>query len=254
MSTSTSAVAVYLDFDNIAIGVREAGGSFDVRRLMERIVEEGRVVLRKAYADWTGHTSMKRALHEAGFELVDIPARGWSGKNAADIKLVVDALDLCHQDPGIDTFVVVSGDSDFTPLVSRLRQHHRTVIGVGVEHASSSLLIDACDTFVFYDELMKRRKSKAPGPDGDAEQALEWVLDTVQSLDEDRDGPLWSSMVKQTLKRKRPGFSERRYGFKGFNNLIEEAARRELLDVEKDEASGGYRITAVHHAEAAAAK
>ena len=245
MSAPESAVAVFVDFDNVAIGAREAGGQFDVRRLLERVVEEGRVVLRRAYADWTGHTAMKKALHEAGFELVDIPARAWSGKNAADIKLVVDALDLCHQDPAIDTFVIVSGDSDFTPLVSRLRQHHRRVIGVGVEHTSSSLLIDACDTFVFYDELLQRTQRRAPGRDDGPPEALDWVVDTIAALDRDRDGPLWSSMVKQTLRRKRPGFSERRHGFRNFNDLIESAANRGLIDIEKDDASGGYRITAV---------
>jgi hypothetical protein len=254
MSTPEQAVAVYIDFDNVAIGVREAGGVFDVRRLMERIVEEGRVILRRAYADWTGHTAMKKALHEAGFELIDIPARAWSGKNAADIKLVVDALDLCHQAPAIDTFVIVSGDSDFTPLVARLRQHHRRVIGVGVEHASSSLLIDACDSFVFYDELLLRRTRAAPGPDTTATAALDWVVDTIEAMDRDRDGALWSSMIKQTLKRKRPGFSERRHGFRSFNDLIEEAARRDFIEIEKDAPSGGYRITAVTRPEAAVAK
>ena len=246
------AIAVFVDFDNVAIGAREAGGTFEVRRLMERIVEEGRVVLRRAYADWTGHGAMKKALHEAGFELIDIPARSWSGKNAADIKLVVDALDLCHQDPNIDTFVLVTGDSDFTPLVSRLRQHHRTVMGIGVEHTSSSLLIDACDQFVFYDELLRRSAPKAPGKEANTDGVLDWVVDTIEALERDRDGALWSSMVKQTLKRKRPGFSERRHGFRSFNSVVEEAERRGLIDIEKDDNSGGYRITGVHREAASA--
>ena len=241
----SQAIAVFVDYDNVAIGAREAGVGFRIGPLLERVLEEGRVVVKRVYGDWTGHDKQKRAMHEAGFELTDIPARGWSGKNAADIRMVVDALDLCHQDPRIDTFVIVSGDSDFTPLVSRLRAHHRRVIGIGVEHTASSLLIDACDAFVFYDELAKRRTSKAPGRTDDASQALAWVVDTVSALEEDKDPPLQGSMVKQTLKRKRPGFSERRYGFRSFSHLLEEAARQQLLDIEEDTRGGGYRITAV---------
>jgi len=243
MSDASEAIAVFIDYDNVAIGAREAGVSFKVGPLLERVLEEGRVVVKRVYGDWTGHDKAKRALHEAGFELTDIPARGWSGKNAADIRLVVDALDLCHNDKRIDTFVVVSGDSDFTPLVARLRAHHRRVIGIGVEHTASSLLIDACDTFVFYDELLKRPNTKAPGRTDDASQALAWVVDTVAALEEDRDPPLQGSMVKQTLKRKRPGFSERRYGFRSFSHLLEEAARQDLLEIEADTKGGGYRIT-----------
>jgi len=240
----TEAIAVFIDFDNVAIGAREAGVPFKVGPLLERVLEEGRVVFKRVYADWTGHDKQKRSMHEAGFELIDIPARGWSGKNAADIRMVVDALDLCHDDPRIDTFVVVTGDSDFTPLVSRLRAHHRRVIGIGVQHTASNLLIDACDTFVFYDELLTRKQTKAPGREGDASQALAWVVDTVSALEEDRDPPLQGSMVKQTLKRKRPGFSERRYGFRSFSHLLEEAARQDLLQIEEDTKGGGYRITA----------
>lgn len=242
MSDDSEAIAVFIDYDNVAIGAREAGTGFSVGPLMERVLEEGRVVIKKVYGDWTGHDKAKRTLHEAGFDLMDIPARGWSGKNAADIRMVVDALDLCHNDNRIDTFVIVSGDSDFTPLVSRLRAHHRKVIGIGVEHTASSLLIDACDVFVFYDELLKRPASRAPGRTDDASQALAWVVDTVSALEQDRDPPLQGSMVKQTLKRKRPGFSERRYGFRSFSHLLEEAARQDLLEIEADTKGGGYRI------------
>lgn len=240
----SEAIAIFVDYDNVAIGATEAKRKFDIRPLMERVLTEGRVVLKRVYADWTGHETDKRAMHEAGFELIDIPARRWSGKNAADIRMVVDALDLCHRDPKVDTFVIVSGDSDFTPLVSRLRAHHRRVIGIGFEHTASSLLIDACDSFVFYDELLARKPKRAPRPADDASQVLEWVVDTVVSLEEDRDPPLQGSMIKQTLKRRRPGFSERRHGFRNFSDLLEEAARKDLLEIEADPVGGGYRITA----------
>lgn len=238
----TEAIAIFVDFDNVAIGAREARCSFDIGPLVERVLTEGRVVLKRVYADWTGHESHKRALHEAGFELIDIPARKWSGKNAADIRMVVDALDLCHRDPKVDTFVIVSGDSDFTPLVSRLRAHHRRVIGIGFEHTASSLLIDACDSFVFYDELLERKSKRAPRPADDASQVIDWVVDMVSELEEDREPPLQGSVVKQTLKRRRPGFSERRHGFKNFSHLLEEAARKDLLDIQPDPVGGGYRI------------
>lgn len=272
-------VAVFCDYENVAIGVREARyDEFDINLVLERILDKGKIIVKKAYAGWDAFRSAKRPMHEAAFEMIEIPHVRISGKNSADIRLVVDALDLCYTKSHIDTFVLISGDSDFSPLVGKLRENNKFVIGLGVKNSSSDLLIEGCDEFIFYDDLVRRKKKKSGGSrgggrgrrggggagrgeskpsaeapkveapesaadkQGDKTEAIEIVLDVVESLFKDRDGNLWGSMVKQVLKRRRPQFSETYYGYDSFSDLLEDAGERKLLEIQRDERSGGYII------------
>jgi uncharacterized protein (TIGR00288 family) len=259
-------LAVFCDFENIALGVQDAKyAQFDIARVLERLLLKGSIVVKKAYCDWERYKQFKAPMHGASFELIEIPHVRQSGKNSADIRMVVDALDLCYTKEHVDTFVIISGDSDFSPLVSKLRENAKQVIGVGVKNSSSDLLIANCDEFIFYDDLVredeakrraakKRRDTKTaaePGKEsgkepsnGDAkrQEALELMLETVDALIAERgEGErIWGSMVKQTLKRRNPGFNESYYGFRAFSDLLEEAEKRKLLTLERDEKSGGY--------------
>ncbi|MFO7278162.1 MAG: NYN domain-containing protein [Pseudomonadota bacterium] len=262
-------LALFCDFENIAIGVRDARYSqFDINRVLERLLLKGSIVVKKAYCDWERYRDARAAMHQAGFELIEIPHVKQSGKNSADIRMVVDALDLCYTKPHVDTFVIISGDSDFSPLVSKLRENNKGVIGVGVKNSTSDLLIANCDEFIYYDDLVReqkprrtaRKKSAASAPAAEPvaerreedkhkeedrqHEAFDLVLSTLDALMAERgeDGKIWGSMIKQTLKRRRPGFSESYYGFKSFNALLEEAAARKLLTLERDEKSGGYVV------------
>ena len=303
-------IAIFCDFENIAIGVRDAKyHRFDINLILERLLDKGKIVYKKAYSDWDRYKASKRPLHEAAFELVEIPHLSYSGKNSADIRMVVDALDLCYTKKHVDVFVIISGDSDFSPLVSKLRENNKKVIGLSVKNATSDLLVDNCDEFIYYDDLVRektttsksaKRKAK-PKPNGRAsdarkaaskkpaaadkkgadqspaeqspteqspteqsptepgdeepgdtgtqadregskEEAIELVLDTVEALFRDRDENLWGSMVKQTLKRKKPNFSERFYGYRTFAQLLEDAHKQGLLEIQKEDKSGGYLI------------
>ena len=265
-------LALFCDFENIALGVRDANiATFDVGLVIERLLLKGSIVAKKAYCDWERYKSFKPAMHEAAFELIEIPHTRQTGKNSADIRMVVDALDLCYTKEHIDTFVIISGDSDFSPLVSKLRENAKSVIGVGVKSSTSDLLMNNCDEFIFYDDLVatgkpnrRRPRSKtrtkvsvadkadtAPPPSRKAEdpalQAIELVLHTAEEMQTERGdrASLWGSMVKQTLKRRRPGFSESAYGFGSFNDLLEEAQTRGLVELELDQRSGGYLIRRV---------
>ncbi len=264
-------VAVFCDFENVAIGVRDANyDTFNINMVLERILDKGKIVVKKAYADWDRYKAAKRPLHEAAFELIEIPHLSYSGKNSADIRLVVDALDLCYTKSHVDTFVILSGDSDFSPLVSKLRENNKEVIGVGVKHSTSDLLIANCDEFIFYDDLVRKeparrapRKRPAPKPsagakpvpaepadaedsvlDDKTQKALDLLVNTFEALASERGGEekIWGSMIKQALKRRNPGFNEAYHGFKSFNSLLEEAAIRGLLKLEHDEKSGGYIV------------
>ena len=267
--TGDSNLAVFCDFENIALGVRDAKLThFDIRPIVERLLLKGSIVAKKAYCDWQRYKEHKPTMHEAAFELIEIPHARQSGKNSADIRMVVDALDLCYTKEHIDTFVIVSGDSDFSPLVSKLRENAKSVIGVGVKNATSDLLVNNCDEFIFYDDLVAekqpaRRRSRsrgrgkgnaaaekkaAPAPADDAAQkGLDLVVQTAEAIYAERgdQAKLWGSMIKQTLKRRRPGFNESAYGFRSFNDLLEEAQSRGLLDLDRDERSGGYVITGI---------
>ncbi len=267
-TVDTVNMAVFCDFENVALGVRDARYSdFDISKVLERLLLKGSIVVKKAYCDWERYKEFKAVMHEAAFELIEIPHVRQSGKNSADIRMVVDALDLCYTKAHVDTFVIVSGDSDFSPLVSKLRENNKVVIGVGVKNSSSDLLISNCDEFIFYDDLVRKKqarkrtvrkstraagKSATPAAASEKEkesedrtqQALDLVMETLEAIAEERGSgeKIWGSMVKQTLKRRRPGFNESYYGFRSFNRLLEEAAARELMELELDEKSGGYII------------
>jgi uncharacterized LabA/DUF88 family protein len=259
----TRNLAVFCDFENVALGVRDAKyEKFDIGRVLEKLLLKGSIVVKKAYCDWDRYKEFKTTMHAAAFELLEIPHRGLSGKNSADIRMVVDALDLCYTKGHVDTFVIVSGDSDFSPLVSKLRENAKAVIGVGVKNSSSDLLIANCDEFIYYDDLVredeakrraakKRREARPAGTpkdavptDGKEQEAFDLVIETLQALIAERgEGEkIWGSMVKQALKRRKPGFNESYYGFKAFSDLLEDAEKRKLVTLERDDKSGGYII------------
>jgi len=248
-------LAVFCDFENVALGVREAKyAQFDMEKVLERLLLKGSIVVKKAYCDWERYKEFKNAMHGSSFELIEIPHVRQSGKNSADIRMVVDALDLCYTKAHVDTFVIVSGDSDFSPLVSKLRENAKTVIGVGVKNSSSDLLISNCDEFIYYDDLVrqdeqkrraaKKRRDAAPAGEDKKQEAFDLFLETLNALIAERgEGErIWGSMVKQALKRRKPGFNESYYGFKTFSDLVEDAAKKRLIQIEPDEKSGGYII------------
>ena len=276
-ASDTTNLALFCDFENIALGVRDARyAQFDINRVLERLLLKGSIVVKKAYCDWERYKEFKAGMHQAGFELIEIPHVKQSGKNSADIRMVVDAPDLCYTKPHVETFVIISGDSDFSPLVSKLRENDKGVIGIGVKNSTSDLLTASCDEFIFYDDLVRevreqkarrtgRRTAPAPAaastaaaPDTPAAKeedhehdrehdAFDLVLATIDALIAERgeDEKIWGSMVKQALKRRKPGFNESYYGFRSFNKLLEEAAARRLLTLERDDKSGGYVIHSV---------
>ena len=302
-------MAVFCDFENVALGVRDARyARFDIGKVLERLLLKGSIVVKKAYCDWDRYKEFKAPMHEASFEHIEIPHVRMSGKNSADIRMVVDALDLCYTKSHVDTFVIISGDSDFSPLVSKLRENNKIVIGVGVKSSTSDLLIANCDEFIYYDDLVRKEEQRSgrkkapaatpsagrrpaaarqapaaaaalPSPTAETEQsspvvaaenstqetsarrpagraksddekkqeAFDQVLATIEALADEReaDEKIWGSMIKQTLKRQRPGFNESYHGFRSFNQLLEEARDRKLIELEKDEKSGGYVVKAM---------
>jgi len=261
-------LAVFCDFENIALGARDAKhASFDMQLVLQKLLLKGSIVLKKAYCDWDRYKKFKATMHEAAFELIEIPHVRQSGKNSADIRMVVDALDLCYTKEHINTFVIISGDSDFSPLVSKLRENANTVICVGVKSSTSDLLISNCDEFIFYDDLVVKRE-RAPRrrrletgmesetavdakarrqQDDRAQEPIVLVRETIVALHAEKGdtAKLWGSMVKQTLKRRQPSFNESFYGFASFNELLEEGQARGQLDLEMDQRSGGYVIRSV---------
>ncbi len=264
----TRNMALFCDFENVALGVQDAKyEKFDINRVLERLLLKGSIVVKKAYCDWQRYKDFKAGMHGASFELIEIPHLRQSGKNSADIRMVVDALDLCYTKGHVDTFVIISGDSDFSPLVSKLRENAKVVIGVGVKNSTSDLLIANCDEFIFYDDLVredevKRRAQKkrretqkpaaastrdkdAPAGDDKVQEVFDLVLETLDALVAERSEgeKIWGSMVKQALKRRKPGFNESYYGFRAFSDLLEEAEKRGFIKLEPDEKSGGYVLS-----------
>jgi uncharacterized protein (TIGR00288 family) len=265
-----TSMALFCDFENIALGVRDAKyAQFDINKVLERLLLKGSIVVKKAYCDWARYKEFKAPMHEAAFELIEIPHVRQSGKNSADIRMVVDALDLCYTKSHVDTFVIISGDSDFSPLVSKLRENNKRVIGVGVKAATSDLLAANCDEFIFYDDLVRELPAKKPrsdrktpakpaaskaktaapkveekAEDPKRQEAIDLVVETVEALVSERgeDEKIWGSMVKQTLKRRKPGFSESYYGYRSFGELLEDAMKHKLLILERDEKSGQHII------------
>jgi len=269
-------MALFCDFENIALGVRDAKyAQFDIKRVLERLLLKGSIVVKKAYCDWERYKEFKGGMHEAAFELIEIPHVRMSGKNSADIRMVVDALDLCYTKSHVDTFVIISGDSDFSPLVSKLRENNKLVIGIGVKNSTSDLLMSNCDEFIFYDDLVReaetkqrnarkrpakaattgaksttKKDDKEPSEEDDRKQeAFDLTLETIEALIAERGAgeQIWGSMVKQALKRRKPGFTESYYGFKSFSELLEEAQSRKLLELQHDEKSGGYILRMIAH-------
>jgi len=262
-------MALFCDFENIALGVRDAKHeAFDIRIVLERLLLKGSIIVKKAYCDWDRYKEFKAGMHEAAFELIEIPHVRQSGKNSADIRMVVDALDLCYTKSHVDTFVIISGDSDFSALASKLRENNKMVIGVGVRSSTSDLLMSNCDEFIVYDDLIREMKEPRgtkqraaveksvpktvrTGEEERRQKALDLVLETVEDLFAERgeEEKVWGSMVKQALKRRHPGFTEASHGFKTFARLLEEARSRKLLELEHDEKSGGYIIKSLWHEE-----
>jgi uncharacterized protein (TIGR00288 family) len=262
-----TSMALFCDFENIALGVRDAKyAHFDIRRVLERLLLKGSIVVKKAYCDWERYKDFKGPMHEAAFELIEIPHVRQSGKNSADIRMVVDALDLCYTKAHVDAFVIISGDSDFSPLVSKLRENNKYVIGIGVKDSTSDLLAANCDEFIFYDDLVREQKPRRKAAEKKAsvksdngaakkkavpkteedrrQEVIDFAVETVEGLIDERGGDekIWGSMVKQTMKRRRPGFNEAAYGYRSFKSLIEDAEERGLLVVRNDEKSGQYTV------------
>ncbi|MDD5720234.1 MAG: NYN domain-containing protein, partial [Candidatus Krumholzibacteria bacterium] len=241
-----SNLALFIDFDNVALGARDSRQRFDVRLLMQRVLEKGKIVVKRAYADWHFYKEHMTPLHEAAIELIEVPTPKISGKNSADIRLVVDAIDLCYAKSHIDTFVIVSGDSDFSPLVSKLRENDKRVIGIGVRSSSSHLLIANCDEFIFYDDIYHSAVNKltetVSSVPQDKRRLFEFLLQTTQSLLQESRGVLYSSLIKDTMKRKQPEFNEANYGYTTFGELLEDARDQGLLDVERDNRAGGTLV------------
>ncbi len=259
-------MALFCDFENVALGVRDAKyAPFDIKKVLERLLLKGSIVVKKAYCDWDRYKEFKATMHEAAFELIEIPHVRQSGKNSADIRMVVDALDLCYTKAHVDTFVIISGDSDFSPLVSKLRENNKYVIGIGVKDSTSDLLSANCDEFIFYDDLVREQEAKkkqaakkapakpaagttkrteAKGEEDKRQEALDFLVETVEGLISERgsDEKIWGSMVKTTMQRRRPGFTESSYGYRSFKELVEDAQRHKLLRVVRDDKSGQYTI------------
>ncbi|MBI3524813.1 MAG: NYN domain-containing protein [Betaproteobacteria bacterium] len=262
-------MALFCDFENVALGVRDAKyAQFDIGKVLERLLLKGSIVVKKAYCDWDRYKEFKATMHEAAFELIEIPHVRQSGKNSADIRMVVDALDLCYTKEHVDTFVIISGDSDFSPLVSKLRENNKRVIGIGVKDSTSNLLSANCDEFIFYDDLVREQEAKrqravkktpakpaaaataaspakkAKPEDDKHQEALDFLVETIEALIAERgsDEKIWGSMVKPTMQRRRPGFTESSYGYRSFKELLEDAQRRNLLTLAREEKSGQYLI------------
>jgi len=239
-------LALFIDFENIAIGVRDAHyRKFDINLVLERLLEKGKVLVKKAYADWSRYSDYKRAFHEAAIELIEVPQKSVGGKNSADIRLVVDAMDMSFQKEHIDCFVVCSGDSDFSPLVSKLKENNKYVIGIGVKNSSSNLLVDNCDEFIYYEDVW-RDAQKGPKLDGlnkKTAEAFSLMIESIQALIRENKDVLWGSMIKQTMQRKRPSFNEGYYGYSTFSELLEDAERKNIIKLKKDQRSGTYIVT-----------
>jgi len=246
MNEGEHTLAVFIDFENLALGFKgKKDKRFEIHKVLERLVEKGKVIVKKAYSDWIDYAEYKRPLHEAAIELIEIPKRSMSGKNSADIRLCVDALDLCYSKEHIDTFVIVSGDSDFSPLVSKLKENGKRVIGLGMKESSSNLLIDNCDEFIYYEDL-ERPIGTPPKIEQDLpekkREAFQLLVDSVVALVRENKEVLWSSLVKETMKRKKPSFNESYHGYRTFSDLLEDAEKEGILRLRTDTRSGTYVI------------
>lgn len=246
-------IAVFVDFENLALGVRDVSktksSEFQIEMVLKRLLEKGRIVYKRAYCDWSHYRSATRDFHSQGVELIDIPQTKMSGKNSADIHMVVDALDLCHAKQHIDVFALVSGDSDFSPLVSKLKENNKRVIGCGVKQSTSDLLVANCDEFIFYDDLVRamerprpaRRQEARSTDDPKKQESVERLMEILHSLEQDYD-VLWGSMIKQAIRRVYPSFNEGYYGYRSFSELLEHAQSQGMVELEFDESRGNYKV------------
>lgn len=246
MAEAEHTLAVFIDFENLALGFKgKKDKRFDIQKVLERLVEKGKIIVKKAYADWADYAEYKRPLHEAAIELIEIPKRSLSGKNSADIRLCVDAIDLCYSKEHIDTFVIVSGDSDFSPLVSKLKENGKRAIGLGMKESSSNLLINNCDEFIYYEDL-ERPIGTPPKMEQDLpekkREAFQLLVDSVVALVRENKEVLWSSMVKETIKRKKPSFNESYHGYRTFSDLLEDAEKEGIIRLRTDTRSGTYVV------------
>jgi uncharacterized LabA/DUF88 family protein len=240
-------IAMFIDFENIALGLRDASAPFEIARVLDRLLEKGKVIAKVAYADWHRFREHTRSLHENGIELIEIPRRETTGKNSADIRLVVDAMDLSWSKEHIDTFVIVSGDSDFSPLVAKLKENGKHVIGMGMKKSTSPLLANACDEFIYYEDLERGSEPAESGerPAQGKDAAFRLLADTVRALQRENFDVIQASLVKDTMKRKRPAFSEAALGYGSFSELLEDAQESRVVTLRRDERSGTYVVTAV---------
>ncbi len=240
-------IALFCDLENVALGVRDSEiKRFDIHLVLERLIEKGKIIVKRAYADWERYSDFKIGFHEAAIELIDIPQRRYTGKNSADIKMVVDAMDLCYAKEHLDTFVLLSGDSDFSPLVSKLKENNKYVIGVGVKNSSSNLLIDNCDEFIFYEDVWRDAQQSAPEMTGLTKKKAEvfqLMIESIVALQRENKDVLWGSMIKQTMQRKKPSFNEGYYGYSTFSELLEDAQRHKVVNLKKERRSGNYVVT-----------
>jgi uncharacterized protein (TIGR00288 family) len=246
MPNGDRTLAIFIDFENLALGFQNRRDRFDIERVLERLVEKGKIVVKKAYADWSRFGQYTQPLHEAAIELIEIPKRSQTGKNSADIRLCVDAMDMAYSKEHISTFVIVSGDSDFSPLVSKLKENGKHVIGLGTQASTSELLRDNCDEFIYYEDLGKAStlpQPLAPQLPETKRKAFELLLETLLALRRENKEVLWSSMVKDTMKRKKPSFNETYHGYRAFSDLLEDAQKEGLLELEVDKRSGTYVVT-----------
>ena len=239
-------IALFIDFENIALGLKDANlQKFDIHKVLERLLEKGKIIIKRAYCDWENYKAYKRPFHEAAIDMIEIPHRGVGGKNNADIKLAVDTLELCYSKEHLDTFAIVSGDSDFSPLVSKLRESDKYVIGIGIRSSTAVLLTEICDEFIFYDDLVsppRKTRQISKSVEKKKAEAFRLLLSAIQALIRENYEIIWGSMVKQSMKRKRPSFDEGHHGYNSFHDLLEDAQKNELIQLEKDKRSGSYII------------
>ena len=241
-------IAVFVDFENLAIGVRDMkAGKFQIQLVLKRLLEKGRIVYKRAYCDWSNYQDAVKEFHVHGIELIDIPQSKVSGKNSADIRMVVDALDLCYSKQHIDVFALISGDSDFSPLVSKLKENNKRVIGCGAKSSTSDLLIANCDEFIYYDDLIRVAKKPRAAPkkgkpkEDKKQEATDRVLEVLHSIEQDYD-PLWGSTLKRAIRRVHPGFNEEYYGYGNFSDLLEDIKAKGLIELEYDDSRGNYKV------------
>lgn len=246
MQDERQILAVFIDFENLALGLKDRDEKFDIGRVLARLVEKGDIVVKRAYADWSRFSSNAVPLHGAAIELIEIPRRAMTGKNSADMRLCVDAMDLCYSKSHITTFVILSGDSDFSPLVSKLKENGKLVIGLGSKHSTSELLRDNCHEYIYYEELKRdadRVAAEVPGANPEEKEVFSLLLESLQALRRENHDTFWPSLIKDTMKRKQPSFSESAYGYRSFTKLLDDAAGRGLIEMTRDSSKRSYLVT-----------